>query len=156
LCVNCKMCARECPSKVQIPRLMLEAKAANVAQHGMDSGDWELARTESFAWLGSALAPIANALLGNPVARWFLERFFGAARQRRVRMLACSSFLRLAGRRGWTSKPRSARPRIAYFVDVFANYNDPLLAEAVGAVLHHNGIEVYVPPGQIGCGMAPL
>jgi Fe-S oxidoreductase len=23
-------------------------------------------------------------------------------------------------------------------------------------VLHHNGVEVYVPPGQIGCGMAPL
>jgi Fe-S oxidoreductase len=41
-------------------------------------------------------------------------------------------------------------------VDVFANYNDPALAEAVVAVLHHNGIEVYVPPGQVGCGMAPL
>jgi len=24
------------------------------------------------------------------------------------------------------------------------------------AVLHHNGIEVFVPPGQRGCGMAPL
>jgi Fe-S oxidoreductase len=23
-------------------------------------------------------------------------------------------------------------------------------------VLHHNGVEVYVPPGQRGCGMAPL
>ena len=45
---------------------------------------------------------------------------------------------------------------MAYFVDVFANYNDPLIAEAVVAVLHHNGIEVYVPPGQIGCGMAAL
>ena len=41
-------------------------------------------------------------------------------------------------------------------MDVFANYNDPLIAEAVVAVLHHNGIEVYVPPGQSGCGMAPL
>ena len=26
----------------------------------------------------------------------------------------------------------------------------------VVAVLHHNGIEVYVPPKQRGCGMAPL
>ncbi len=41
-------------------------------------------------------------------------------------------------------------------VDVFANYNDPSIAEAVTAVLHHNGIEVYVPPGQSGCGMAAL
>jgi Fe-S oxidoreductase len=41
-------------------------------------------------------------------------------------------------------------------VDIFANYNDPMIGEAVGTVLHHNGIEVYVPPGQRGCGMAPL
>ena len=45
---------------------------------------------------------------------------------------------------------------MAYFVDVFANYNDPLIGEAVVAVLQHNGIEVYVPPGQQGCGMAAL
>ena len=32
----------------------------------------------------------------------------------------------------------------------------PGIAEAVIAVLHHNGIEVFVPPGQVGCGMAPL
>ena len=156
LCVNCKMCASECPSKVQIPRLMLEAKAANVARHGLRRGDWILARTESFASLGSALAPIVNQLMANPVARWLLERFFGVSRRRRLPPFAARSFLRLARQKGWTRKPRSARPRVAYFVDIFANYNDPLIAEAVVAVLHHNGIEVHVPPGQEGCGIAPL
>ena len=24
------------------------------------------------------------------------------------------------------------------------------------AVLHYHGIDVYVPPGQVGCGVAPL
>lgn len=156
LCVNCKMCVRECPSRVQIPKLMLEAKAANVAQHGLDRGDWAVARTESFAHLGSALAPVANALLGNPVARWFLERVFGISRQRRLPTFASRSFLRQARQRGWSRKPRAGRPRVAYFVDVFANYNDPQIAQAVVEVLHHNGIEVFVPPGQVGCGMAPL
>ncbi|MFO0880661.1 MAG: anaerobic glycerol-3-phosphate dehydrogenase subunit C [Gemmataceae bacterium] len=156
LCVNCKMCARECPSKVDIPRLMLEAKAANVSRHGLDRGDWVLARTESFAHLGSALAPLANNLMANPVMRWSLERFFGISRKRRLPQFAARSFLRLARQRGWTRRPRSARPRVAYFVDIFANYNDPLIAEAVVTVLQHNGIEVYVPPGQVGCGMAPL
>lgn len=156
LCVNCKMCALECPSRVQIPRLMLEAKAANVARHGLDRGDWVLARTESFAWLGSALAPITNALLANPLARWLLERVFSISRQRRLPRFASRSFLRLARQRGWTRKPRSGRPRVAFFVDVFPNYNDPLIAEAVVAVLHHNGVEVYVPPGQRGSGLAAL
>src|SRR5262249_39750318 len=35
LCVNCRMCASECPAHVNIPKLMLEAKAANVAEHGL-------------------------------------------------------------------------------------------------------------------------
>jgi Fe-S oxidoreductase len=156
LCVNCKMCATECPARVNVPRMMLEAKAANVAEHGLSRPDWALARTEAFARLGSAVAPITNALLGNRALRWLIERLVGVSRQRRLPAFATTSFLRLARRRGWTRKPRSGRPRVAYFVDVFANYNDPTIAEAVVAVLHHNGIEVYVPPGQVGCGMAPL
>jgi Fe-S oxidoreductase len=156
LCVNCKMCARECPARVNVPKLMLEAKAANVAEHGLDRTDWAMARTEAFAGLGSAFAPLANIVLENALARWLLEKLFGLSRRRRLPAFAPRSFLRQAQRRGWTRKPRSARPRVAYFVDVFANYNDPLIAEAVVAVLHHNGIEVYVPPRQGGCGMAPL
>jgi FAD/FMN-containing dehydrogenase/Fe-S oxidoreductase len=156
LCVNCKMCASECPAHVNVPKLMLQAKAANVAEHGLDRHHWALARAEGFAWLGSALAPATNALLGNPVARWLVEKLLGVSRLRRLPAFAGRSFLRRAGHRRWTRKPRTDRPRVAYFVDVFANYNDPTLAEAVVAVLHHNGHEVYVPPGQRGCGMAPL
>jgi FAD/FMN-containing dehydrogenase/Fe-S oxidoreductase len=156
LCVNCKMCASECPARVNVPKLMLEVKAANVARNGMDRSDWVLARTESFASFGSAFAPLVNALLASAPVRWLLENLFGVSRRRRLPGFAARSFLREARRRGWTRKPRSARPRVAYFVDVFANYNDPLIAEAVVAVLHHNGVEVYVPPNQIGCGMAPL
>ena len=156
LCVNCKMCASECPAHVNVPKLMLEVKAQNVARHGLSRSDWVLARTESFAWLGSAFAPLTNALLGSRAARWVVERLFGVSRRRRLPGFAARSFLRRARQRGWTRPPHSARPRVAYFVDVFANYNDPLIAEAVVAVLHHNGIEVLVPPGQRGCGMAPL
>ena len=155
-CVNCKMCALECPSRVQIPRLMLETRAAYVAKHGLGRDDWVFARTESFAWLGSALAPLTHALLSGPLSRWFLERLFGVSRQRQLPRFARQSFLRLAQRRGWTRKPTGNRPRVAYFVDIFANYNDPLLAECVVEVLHHNGVEVYVPAGQVGCGMAAL
>jgi FAD/FMN-containing dehydrogenase/Fe-S oxidoreductase len=156
LCVNCKMCGLECPARVNVPKLMLQAKAANVAEHGLDRTDWAMARTESFARLGSAVAPLANTFLNNPLARWLLEKLFGLSRRRCLPAFAGRSFLRRATRRGWTRKPRSARPRVAYFVDIFANYNDPLLAESLVAVLHHNGIEVYVPPRQGGCGMAPL
>jgi Fe-S oxidoreductase len=156
LCINCKMCATECPAKVDVPRMMLEARAANVAEHGLNRTDWVLARTEGFARIGSVFAVLTNAILTSTTARWLLETLFGISRQRRLPMFANRSFLHRARRRGWTKRPRPHRPQVAYFADIFANYNDPLIGEAVVAVLHHHGIEVYVPPGQIGCGMAPL
>ncbi len=156
LCVNCKMCAPECPAHVNIPKLMLEAKAANAAEHGLHRTDWVLARTESFAAIGSAFAFAINPALRSRTARWLLEKVFGISRERHLPPFASRSFLRRAARRGWSRKPRAQRPRVAYFVDVFANYTDPEIGEAVVAVLHHNGVEVYVPPGQVGCGMAPL
>jgi Fe-S oxidoreductase len=156
LCVNCKMCARECPARVNIPKLMLEAKAANVAEYGLRRADWVLTRAEGFAWLGSAFAFAVNAALASRSARWLFEKVFGVSRRRRLPVFAERNFLRRARRRGWTHPPKPHRRRVAYFVDVFANYNDPLIGEAVVAVLHHNDVEVYVPPEQVGCGMAAL
>jgi Fe-S oxidoreductase len=135
---------------------MLEAKAANVGRHGLDRTDWVLARTESFARACSVMAPVVNLLMRNPGVRWTVEKLFGVSRRRRLPAFAFRSFLRRAGRHGWTRPSRGGGPRVAYFVDIFANYNDPTIAEAVVAVLHHNGVEVYVPPRQRGCGMAPL
>src|SRR4029077_18536583 len=74
LCVNCKMCAQECPAHVNIPKLMLEAKAAHVAEHGLDRIDWVMSRTESFARLGSNFAALANAALASRTLRWLLEK----------------------------------------------------------------------------------
>jgi FAD/FMN-containing dehydrogenase/Fe-S oxidoreductase len=156
LCVNCKMCAHECPARVNVPKLMIETKAANVLEHGLTRADWILARTESFAAFGSAFAVLVNAGLANSMVRWLLEKLFSIARRRRLPRFSAHSFLQRAARKGWTKLLRSRKPRVAYFVDVFANYNDPTVAEAVVAVLQHQGVEVHVPPGQVGCGMAPL
>jgi Fe-S oxidoreductase len=156
LCINCRMCASECPAHVNIPKLMLEAKAANTAEHGLDRTDWTLSRTEAFAVLASTFAGFMNAALASHSLRWLLEKILGVSRKRHLPAFAARSFLRRAARRGWTRRPRGRRPRVAYFVDIFANYNDPQIAEAAVAVLHHNGVEVYVPPDQRGCGMAPL
>jgi FAD/FMN-containing dehydrogenase/Fe-S oxidoreductase len=166
LCVNCKMCRDECPARVDVSKLMLEAKAADQAEHGLDRTNWVLARTEAFAAAGSNFALLVNALLGRRSVRWLLEKVFGVSRRRRLPAFAIRNFVRRA--RGLGLSKRGARgaergteahspaPRAAYFVDVFANYNDPLIGEATVAVLRHHGVEVYVPPRQVGCGIAPL
>jgi FAD/FMN-containing dehydrogenase/Fe-S oxidoreductase len=156
-CVNCKMCRDECPAHVNIPKLMLEAKAARQADHGLDRADWLLARTESLASLGSNFAPLVNGLLSRPSMRWMLEKTLGLSRRRRLPAFALRNFYRRARGQGLTRKrPNGTANRVAYFVDVFANYNDPLIGEATVAVLQHNGIEVFVPARQVGCGASPL
>jgi Fe-S oxidoreductase len=146
---------------------MLEAKAANVAEHGLDRRDWFFARLEGFARWGSAFALLFNVGLRSRLSRWLLEKMFGLSRRRRLPRFALRPFLRLARRRGWSREFSSSgdtangqmpldTSRVAYFADVFANFNDPMIGEATVAVLRHNGIEVHVPPDQRGCGMAAL
>jgi FAD/FMN-containing dehydrogenase/Fe-S oxidoreductase len=154
-CLNCKQCRDECPTKVDVPNLMLEAKARHHAEHGLDRADWFLARAEGFAALGSNFAPIVNMLLARRAPRWLAEKLFGLSRKRRLPAFALRNFFRRARGLGLHRKrAASGAPRVALFVDVFAAYNDPLIGEAAVAVLQHNGIEVYVPPRQRGSGAA--
>ncbi len=157
-CVNCKMCRSECPSQVNIPKLALEAKAAYHAEHGLDRGDWALARIEGLMTLAGNFAFSTNRILGNSAARWIIERAFGLSRKRTLPKFTHRTFLRRAKTAGWNRRPHvdSDKPKIAYFVDTFANHNDPLIGEATVAVLKHHGFDVYVPPRQNGCGVAAL
>jgi FAD/FMN-containing dehydrogenase/Fe-S oxidoreductase len=177
LCVNCKMCHDECRARVDVPKLMLEAKAAHHAEHGLDRADWASARLEALVALAGNFSFTTNAMLGSRPARWLIEKLFGLDRRRTLPRFTHRTFLRRArkmgltvpGARGMGPGARAesgsllspglsslAPRRLAYFVDNYANYNDPQLGEAVVAVLRHHGFEVHVPRRQKGAGMGPL
>ena len=52
LCFNCKQCQLECPTNVNIPQMMIEAKASQVAAHGITRADWILSRAHSYRLAG--------------------------------------------------------------------------------------------------------
>lgn len=156
LCVHCKMCVTECPARLDIPRLMLEAKAANVAEHGMNRTDWFFSHLEDVLRWGSAVSFMANLTLRSRTFRWFLDKFFGLASGRRLPRFASRSFMARAKRRGWTRKPNGNNPVVLYFVDLYANYVEPQIAEATVAVLQHNGFDVFIPADQRGSGLEAL
>jgi FAD/FMN-containing dehydrogenase/Fe-S oxidoreductase len=156
LCVNCKMCATECPAHLNIPKLMLEAKAANVAEHGIDRNDWFFAHMEQFLRWGSAVSFLANLALNSRTSRWLLDKLLGLSRDRRLPPLAARSFMARAKRRGWTHKPSGEKPVVVYFVDLYANYVEPQIAEATVAVLQHQGFDVFIPSEQRGSGIEAL
>jgi FAD/FMN-containing dehydrogenase/Fe-S oxidoreductase len=156
LCVNCHQCRLECPAAVDIPKLMIEAKAAYVSTNGLRPSDWLLARFDLLSALGSRFSPLANWALGNRQARWLLEKCLGIAQGRKLPRFASSHFLRLAAKRRLTRPTRRSGRKVLYFVDTYANYHDPQLGEALVAVLEHNGIAVYVPPNQGPSGMGMI
>lgn len=157
LCVHCNLCARECPAGVDVSSLMLEAKAAYVETHGLTPSDWATSRIERWSRVASRLPILSGALLASRPARWLMERVFGLSQLRRLPRPHRTPFVRRAARMGLNrARPQEPGPRVVYFVDVFANYYDQELAEAVVAVLRHAGVNVYVPTGQCGSGMPAL
>ena len=156
LCVNCHQCRLECPAAVDIPKLMLECKSQFVSNNGLTLSEAFLSRLDLIASWASAVRTFTNWALGNPSMRWLLEKTFGIAQGRKLPRIAARSFLRQAARRRLTRPARRGAHKVLYFVDLYANWFDTQLAEALVAVMEHNGVSVFVPPQQLPSAMPML
>jgi FAD/FMN-containing dehydrogenase/Fe-S oxidoreductase len=156
LCVHCHACRLECPARVDIPRLMRESKGSYVAAKGLHVPEWIVTHLDLVGAAAGMMRPAANWAIGNPWMRWLMEKTLGIAQGRKLPRVAARNFLRRAARRRLTRPARHGGAKVLYFVDVYANYFDPQLAEAFVAVLERNGVAVYVPPEQKQAGMPSI
>jgi Fe-S oxidoreductase len=146
LCVNCKMCERECPSGVAISTLMTAARAEYVRRKGLRRPEYVLSRNRYLSRMGSLFSPLSNALMRSPASKWLLERIAGIDSRRSMPAFGRGSFLKV-GRRHLAASAPVTKPidRVAYFIDTYANYNDHELGLAVIDVLRYNDVEVILP-----------
>ncbi|MHC4624225.1 MAG: FAD-binding and (Fe-S)-binding domain-containing protein, partial [Planctomycetota bacterium] len=146
LCVNCKACSVECPSGVDVSKLMAAARAAYVRRRRLRRAEFVLSHNRYLSMLGSVFRPVSNFVMRLAVAKWFLEKAAGLDKQRDMPEFAGGSFLK-AGRKYLASCEPIAEPidKVAYFVDTYADYNDHELGFAVLEVLRQNDIEVILP-----------
>ena len=94
LCVNCKACFLECPSHVNIPVMMMEAKAQWVAENGQTIPNLFFVHAELVSKLNSMVAPLANWAARNPILRWAMEKMIGVDRRRTLPEFSSRTFLR--------------------------------------------------------------
>jgi FAD/FMN-containing dehydrogenase/Fe-S oxidoreductase len=146
LCVNCKACLLQCPSGVDVSKLMVTARAEYVKRKGLRRTERMLSHNRYISMLGSLFSPLSNLVMRLPVFKTLLERFTGIDRRRAMPSFQRSSFL-AAGRKYLASSGPIENPidKVAYFVDTYANYNDHELGFAVLEVLRNNNIEVVLP-----------
>ncbi len=146
LCVNCKACRLQCPSGVDISKLMATARARYVKRKGLRRAERVLSNNRYLSMLGGIFSPVSNFVMRLPIFSWLLEKFAGIDRRRTMPVFRRGSFLR-AGRKYLVSCSPIEKPvdKVAYFVDTYANYNDHELGFAVLNVLRANDIEVILP-----------
>jgi anaerobic glycerol-3-phosphate dehydrogenase C subunit len=154
LCVNCHQCRLECPAGVDIPKLMVEAKAQYVSVNGLSISDWIFARLDVLYDIAGRLPRLTNLLIRSRLARLLLDRVLGIAQGRKLPRLSHMSFLRWAQRNKLSRGSRQHARKVVIFADAYVNWNDLELGQALVKVLQHNGIDVAVPQDQLVSGMS--
>jgi FAD/FMN-containing dehydrogenase/Fe-S oxidoreductase len=153
LCVECKACKAECPSSVDMAKIKVEFLAGYHARHGVPLRDRLFGSIDRISRMSSgAMAPVANALLGNRVVRWVMEKTLGLDRRRTLPRFARVPFTRWFESRVPT--PAGCR-RVVLFNDTFNTYSTPEVAQAASEFLEAAGFEVVLP-GHRCCGRPML
>ncbi|MEQ8846267.1 FAD-linked oxidase C-terminal domain-containing protein [Botrimarina sp.] len=153
LCVNCHQCRLDCPAEVDIPRLMLEAKASYVTTNGLQREAWWAARIDALAKVASRSPALSNAVLSSPAGRWVLERTVGLAAGRQLPPVARRTYLSQAASRR-LNRPSPAAEKVFYFVDTYANHFDTQLGVALERIVRRHNVGFYAPADQTHSGMA--
>ncbi|WP_251341314.1 LUD domain-containing protein [Haloplanus halophilus] len=172
LCTGCSRCVNACPVKIDIP--WINTVVRDRINRGKDPGfedllvdglvpDEETAGTplrkrffgnfETAAKLGSATAPLSNAVASAGPVRAAMESLLGIDARRDL-----PSFERTT-LRDWASDREAAvtdpRRRVALYPDVYTNHVQTSRGKAAVRVLEALGCEVVVPDVG-GSGRAPL
>jgi iron-sulfur cluster protein len=172
LCTGCSRCVNACPVKIDIP--WINTVVRDRINRGKDPGfddllvdglvpDDEEAGTplrkrffgnfETLAKLGSATAPLSNALAGAGPVRRAMHSVLGIDVRRELPAFERETLKKWAAGR----EPRVAEPdrRVVLYPDVYTNYVRPDRGKAAVRVLEALGCAVEVPDVG-GSGRAPI
>ncbi len=146
-CINCGSCSHECPSEVDIPKMVLEAKAACKKRFGVTLADRILTSARQGERLTRPFSGLASGAMENPALRRLGEKIAGISAQRTITPFAARPLSkRLALNDG------QAVPRVLYFAGCDASLIRPEIGEAAAKALRAAGFSLVFPP-QDCCGL---
>ncbi|MGI5951798.1 MAG: anaerobic glycerol-3-phosphate dehydrogenase subunit C [Brooklawnia sp.] len=151
-CSSCSTCTVVCPQGVKVAEINSLARAVMRAEQGVPLRDRLIVNTTMMGKMMTPVAPIANAVLGNSLARGLMEGLVGVAKD------AAMPTARTQTLHGWLKKrpkPTKAPTRgpIVFFHGCAGGYFEVDASKKAIEVLEYLGFDVRVPK-QGCCGLA--
>ncbi|NIR50761.1 4Fe-4S dicluster domain-containing protein [candidate division KSB1 bacterium] len=143
LCISCGLCKEICPAEIDIPLMITKVKYEALEIESQSLANRVLMASETFARFACATAPLSNWVLRSRPAKYFGEKIFGIDKRRSMPSFQRRSFKRRF-KKSRKSVPDPAR-RVGFFVDYFANYVKPEIAESAMRFLEKAEVEVVLP-----------
>lgn len=154
LCLSCKGCKAECPSSVDMAKLKAEVLQAYYDKRGAPLRARLMGRIAGVNRWSVPLAPIVNWTLGNPFARFLLDRFLGIDKRRRLPPLVAPTFEERFRARAAAGSAVPRRGEVLFLNDTFTNFHYPEIGEAAVRVLEVAGFGVEI--AETGCCGRPM
>jgi FAD/FMN-containing dehydrogenase/Fe-S oxidoreductase len=150
LCYNCKLCTTECPSRVDIPWLAVQARSAIHKVGGFSVEDRFLMASGEVERLGSKTPRFSNRMLANGLLRMMMEGTVGIHHMCMIPRFDTADPLDGAGDR------HRDRGEVVYFPGCFATYHSRV-GEYAGTLnlLEAMGYRARMLEGDC-CGVARL
>ncbi|MHC5073834.1 MAG: FAD-binding and (Fe-S)-binding domain-containing protein [Planctomycetota bacterium] len=74
LCINCKLCSLQCPSGVDVSKLVSTARAEYVKRTRLHRTKLLLSNNRYLSMLGNLFSPVSNLVLRLGIVRWLLQK----------------------------------------------------------------------------------
>jgi len=154
LCISCKACKGECPSKVDAAKMKLEFMAHYNAKHGVRLRDRFFGYVHKASAFASRTPSISNLLMDNPVTKKIMSSV-GIHPERSLPLLAGKSFTTWFNNRK-RGAGTNTRGKVVYYHDTWVSFYQPEVGKAAVRLLEAAGFEVVLVRNRACCGRPML
>lgn len=138
LCLGCKGCKRECANQVDMAAIKIEYQAQRNERQGASRRDWLVARLPSWLRHRHVLSGLIRVRNRSPWLAKLGGRWFGIAANRQLPEPSATPYRPLPSSIESVANDRD----VILFVDTFAWYFEPEIAQAANQVLTAAGYRV--------------
>ncbi len=152
LCLACKGCKGECPTRVDMASYKAEFLSHYYAGRLRPITAYSMGLIHRWARLAAHASRLANLLMQTPLLRDITKQLGGIAPARQLPIFAPKTFKQQFRRRARPNAQETERKRVILWPDTFNDHFHPEVAMAAVEVLEAAGYTVVIPEQSLCCG----